>query len=666
MTVQREIPARQPWMHDMQVSVHAPTQLWSNRDGSVTGSHPHAGAHSIAGFYVADMRILSDIVASINGEELVALSYNNTATGSSEVLAVARNIVGATVDPIVQCEEKRQLTDTALYLITELTNSSAEELTFDYSIRLRVDMSHMQEIKGGIPSAAVQQKAIYCQQMSESRAQVSYQSVTVDINADHAVLTNDEYDYTAMWHLTIPARSSCEVSLNVAVEMPKAVVTTATTDNVWARTKVKAADNRVVEWLHTSLQDLAGLRMAIPQVNGSEFFAAGAPWFFTLFGRDSLWAARFMLPLTTQMAMGTLRTLAHYQATEIDIETNAEPGKIMHELRSEPLTATGAFEQDSMSLPPLYYGTIDATELWIILLAQTWQWHAPESEIQALLPNLKAALAWLRDYADSDGDGFIEYIDKTGHGLSNQGWKDSGDSVRWHDGSLAKGPIALCEVQGYAYQAARLGADVLEHFGESDAQEWRDWAENLKKRFNEQFWVSDERGRYPAIALDTDKKPVDALTSNIGHLLGTGILDEQGVHDVVRQLMRPDMLCCYGIRTMSTTDAGYNPQSYHCGSIWTHDTAIAMLGMYEEGYINEALQVAESLVRAASAFNYQIPELYAGDETIATPAPYPAACHPQAWSAASSVAVLTVLLGLNPDGDKHPAQSPLSLGLEIL
>lgn len=666
MTAQQEIPARQPWMHDMQVSVHAPTQLWSNHDGSVNGSQPHAGAHSIAGFYVADMRILSDIIAAINGEELVPLSYSNTATGISEVFSSARNILAQTVDPIVQCKEQRQLTDNALHISIELTNSSAQALLFDYSMRLRLDMSHMQEIKGGIPSAAVQQQAISCCQKAQDYVQAVYQSVSVDINAPQAVLTNNEYDYTALWKLNIPAHSKCEVSLSVEVHMPQAVVSAVTTADPWENLRVQAADNRVSEWVQTSLRDLAGLRMAIPQVEGSEFFAAGAPWFFTLFGRDSLWAARFMLPLNTQVAMGTLRTLAHYQSETFDAETNAEPGKIMHELRSEPVTSTGAFAQDTMSLPPLYYGTIDATELWIILLAQTWQWHAPESEIQALLPNLKAALAWLRDYADSDGDGFIEYIDKTGHGLSNQGWKDSGDSVRWHDGSLAKGPIALCEVQGYAYQAARLGADVLEHFGESDAQEWRDWAENLKKRFNEQFWVSDERGRYPAIALDTDKKPVDALTSNIGHLLGTGILDEQGVHDVVRQLMRPDMLCCYGIRTMSTTDAGYNPQSYHCGSIWTHDTAIAMLGMYEEGYINEALQVAESLVRAASAFNYQIPELYAGDETIATPAPYPAACHPQAWSAASSVAVLTVLLGLNPDGDKHPAQSPLSLGLEIL
>lgn len=666
MTAQQEIPARQPWMHDMQVSVHAPTQLWSNQDGSVNGSQPHAGAHSIAGFYVADMRILSDIIAAINGEELVPLSYSNTATGISEVFSSARNILAQTVDPIVQCKEQRQLTDNALHISVELTNSSAQALLFDYSMRLRLDMSHMQEIKGGIPSAAVQQQAISCCQKAQDYVQAVYQSVSVDINAPQAVLTDNEYDYTALWKLNIPAHSKCEVSLSVEVHMPQAVVSAATTANPWENLRVQAADNRVSEWVQTSLRDLAGLRMAIPQVEGSEFFAAGAPWFFTLFGRDSLWAARFMLPLNTQVAMGTLRTLAHYQSETFDAETNAEPGKIMHELRSEPVTSTGAFAQDTMSLPPLYYGTIDATELWIILLAEAWKWHAPEEEIKALLPNLKAALRWLRDYADSDGDGFIEYIDKTGHGLSNQGWKDSGDSVRWHDGSLAKGPIALCEVQGYAYQAAILGADLLEQFGQSEAQEWRCWAENLKKRFNESFWVSNERGRYPAVALDADKNPVDALTSNIGHLLGTGILDEQGVHDVVRQLMRPDMLCCYGIRTMSTTDAGYNPQSYHCGSIWTHDTAIAMLGMYEEGYINEALQVAESLVRAASAFNYQIPELYAGDETIATPAPYPAACHPQAWSAASSVAVLTVLLGLNPDGDKHPAQSPLSLGLEIL
>lgn len=258
-----------------------------------------------------------------------------------------------------------------------------------------------------------------------------------------------------------------------------------------------------------------------------------------------------MLPLTTRTAMGTLRTLARFQATERDETTNADPGKIMHELRAEPLVSTGAFSPDGMSLPPLYYGTIDATPLWITLLAKALEWGAPDDQVESLLPNLQAALAWLRDYGDCDGDGFLEYLDRSGQGLSNQGWKDSGDSIRWHDGRIAHGPIALCEVQGYAYQAAMLGADVLDHFHAEGSDEWRDWAARLKTRFNETFWVHDKNGRYPAVALDADKLPVDSLTSNIGHLLGTGILDKQGVYDVVTRLSDAEMLSRYGIRTMS-------------------------------------------------------------------------------------------------------------------
>ena len=216
------------------------------------------------------------------------------------------------------------------------------------------------------------------------------------------------------------------------------------------------------------------------------------------------------------------------------------------------------------------------------------------------------------------------------------------------------------------------GAELLETFGLPGADEWRSWAARLKARFNERFWVDDGRGRYPAIALDKDKRPVDSLTSNIGHLLGTGILDGDGVRDVVARLVGADMLSGYGVRTMSTLAGGYWPESYHCGSVWAHDSAIIMNGLRAEGYRDEALRVAEGLVRAAAAFDYQIPELYSGDAWdcagvgMRAPAPYPAACHPQAWSAASSVSVLAMLLGLDSDGSSSPLDSPLAQGLRVV
>jgi glycogen debranching enzyme len=257
----------------------------------------------------------------------------------------------------------------------------------------------------------------------------------------------------------------------------------------------------------------------------------------------------------------------------------------------------------------------------------------------------------MRDSGDSDGDGFLEYIDTTGHGLANQGWKDSGDSIQWRDGTLAEGPIALCEVQGYAYEAAIGGAALLEAFGRPGAEEWRSWATELKARFAAEFWIEDPAGAYPAVALDAAKRKVDTVTSNIGHLLGTGILDQEQAELVARRLISAELSSGFGLRTMSTDSTGYWPLSYHGGSVWAHDTAIAIGGLAREGFREEAGQLADGLLAAAEGFGYRMPELHSGDSALDTssPVPYPAACRPQAWSAAAAVAVLSARLGLRAD-----------------
>ena len=325
-----------------------------------------------------------------------------------------------------------------------------------------------------------------------------------------------------------------------------------------------------------------------------------------------------------------------------------------------------------ITLPPLYYGTVDATPLFICLLHDAWRWGLPDDEVRALLPSLEAALGWMRDDGDADGDGLLEYIDRTGHGLANQGWKDSGDSVQWRDGSLAQGPIALCEVQAYAYEAAMGGAAVLDAFGRPGADEWRAWAARLRDAFHAKFWVTDpercgELGPYPAIALDAQKQPVDTVTSNLGHLLGTGLLNAEQSALVAARLGSPELDSGYGLRTMSTDSAGYWPLSYHGGSVWTHDTAIAVLGLAREGHDAVATSLARGLLRAAEGFDYRMPELHSGDTVseASRPVPYPASCRPQAWSAASSVAVLTAALRLTPDAAAGTiASSPLhGLGL---
>ncbi len=263
---------------------------------------------------------------------------------------------------------------------------------------------------------------------------------------------------------------------------------------------------------------------------------------------------------------------------------------------------------------------------------------------------LIAALGWLAEFSDPDGDGFLEYFDDSGHGLANQGWKDSGDSVRFADGTIADGPIALAEVQGYAYQAARTGAELLRHFGRSEAERaqaagWDAYADAMAARFRERFWVSDEAGPYPALALDAAKRPVTGVASNMGHLLITGMLNAEEEALIVRRLTSPSMFSGYGVRTMSSDNGAYWPARYHVGSVWTHDTAMAIEGMLATGYPEDAARLAEGLLRAAEGFGYQLPELFGGQdaEELFPPAPYPASCRPQAWAAASAITVATAL-----------------------
>jgi glycogen debranching enzyme len=275
----------------------------------------------------------------------------------------------------------------------------------------------------------------------------------------------------------------------------------------------------------------------------------------------------------------------------------------------------------------------------------------PAAEVDALVPHLEAALAWMVEHGDADGDGFLEYVDESGRGLANQGWKDSGDSVQWADGALAQAPIALCEVQGYAYEAAMSGAALLDAFDRPGADRWREWAQQLATRFRAAFWVEDADGPYPVIALDAAKRPVDTLTSNAGHLLGTGLLDDAESALVAARMGSDNMDSGFGLRTLSARAAGFGPLSYHGGSVWPHDTAVVLRGLAADGHHRQAASLVEGLLAAGAAFDNRLPELYAGDarRDLPVPVPYPAACRPQAWAAASAVVVLGAVLGLRPD-----------------
>lgn len=401
---------------------------------------------------------------------------------------------------------------------------------------------------------------------------------------------------------------------------------------------VRCDDKRVERWVGRSLEDVSALQLA---AGDDRYLGAGPPWYLTLFGRDSLISSGMLIPVDPALAAGTLRALAAWQGTKIDAESAEQPGKIPHELRAEVADHGGG-----LVLPAAYYGTHDATQLWITTLHKAWRWGMPAEEVRDLLPNLQRALNWMKEYADPDGDGFLEYVDESGHGLANQGWKDSNDAVQWPDGTLATAPIALCEVQGYAYAAAVKGAELLEAHGES-GDEWREWAVALQERFRKTFWVDG----YPSIALDGAKNPVAGRASNMGHLLGTGLLDADEEQVVAEVLAGSDLNSGFGLRTLSTAMTRFNPLGYHTGSVWPHDTAMTVQGLFATGQSDVASSYVDGLVRAAEAFGYRLPELYGGRGTGEenTPTPYPLSCRPQAWAAASAIAVLVAALGIEPD-----------------
>ncbi len=625
----------QPLLHNELVVLRAPTQAWSAGNGSI-------GTAPIHGLYFSDVRVVSQLTAAVGGTAGEHIATERVGADSVSFVTLLRHLDDHAADPKVRSIHTRTATATTIRETLAISSHLDTGISTDVVVTLTADLCDMDRVKAGLDSPAKPDISV-----NGGQAAWSNDSVQVRLDAPGAAVAASEGRIELRWPLDVAPHGESSVSWTIAARDEQAVVTGVDFPPRWSVPVVSSDDERLSRWLDTALADLDALRMATVDEPGLVFLAAGAPWFFTLFGRDSIWAARFMLPLGTELAHDTLRVLAGLQGTK-DVPASAEqPGKIMHELRRETLR----IPDEAIALPPLYYGTVDATALWICLLHDAWRWGLPDESVRQLLPHLVAALGWMRDYGDADGDGLLEYIDQTGHGLANQGWKDSGDSVQWRDGALAEGPIALCEVQAYAYEAARHGADLLEHFRLDGAEEWRAWAEALKARFHESFWIDAPGGAYPAIALDAAKRPVDTVTSNLGHLLGTGLLDARQAALVARRLVSAELDSGFGLRTMSTDSDGYWPLSYHGGSVWTHDTAIAISGLVHEGFSREAGHLISGLLAAASGFDYRMPELHSGDAAsgLVVPVPYPAACRPQAWSAAAAVSVLASILGLDPD-----------------
>jgi glycogen debranching enzyme len=631
-------------LHELVTALAAPWVVLSPRSGQLTGS----GAE---GVYARDRRILSRLSVTIDGREQIPVHAVERSAAAHEYVAMVEGLGDTRHDPTVMLYRTREVDSEGLTERITLVNRSRAAIACRLDVALGTDLAGTAAVRSGAAAELPDLTPLPTKAGESGWLHWESAGTRVSVSADPGVATMPRLEPGEEFTITLRVRADFPTSsTGFSIEPPA--------DRAPYGIGLSCDDKRVERWLQRSLDDVLALQLA---VGADRYLGAGPPWYLTLFGRDSLISSGMLIPVDPGLAAGTLRALAAWQGTKVDPDSAEQPGKIPHELRAEVADHGGG-----LVLPAAYYGTHDATQLWITTLHKAWRWGMLAKEVSDLLPNLRRALGWMKDYADPDGDGFLEYVDESGHGLANQGWKDSADAVQWPDGTLATAPIALCEVQGYAYAAAVKGAELLEAHGES-GDEWREWAAALQERFRSAFWVDG----YPAIALDGAKDPVVGRASNMGHLLGTGLLDadeEQAVADV---LAGTELNSGFGLRTLSTAMTRFNPLGYHTGSVWPHDTAMTIQGLYASGHGAVASSYVDGLIRAAEAFGYRLPELYGGRGTDEenTPTPYPLSCRPQAWAAASVVAAVVAALGIEPDvpGETlivNPAEAPWNV-LEV-
>ncbi|MDQ3616008.1 MAG: amylo-alpha-1,6-glucosidase [Actinomycetota bacterium] len=620
---------QQPYLFNLVSCVNAPSVVVSAADGQIDDG-------GVQGWLYADQRLLSRLHITVNGFDPVGLSSDFAGAAGAVFRSVVPQLGDPVNDPTVFVERHREVGHRELRETVTVTSAARQRSDILLVVEAAADFSTMAAVRTGKP-------------LTPGLAHADGDGLSWPSPGDSLTLHGagppdlvDAGRGTMSWRRELAPGDAVTVTLRARAHSAKRAQFIGADTVPWSRARLSCVDQRVPELLVRGLDDLEGLLLREDAGQGDLFVAAGAPWFLTLFGRDSLWTARMLLPVGTDLAMSTLRVLARRQGARHDSRTEEQPGRILHEVRPEPLVL------EHFTLPPTYYGTADATQLFVIVCAEAWRWGADTAEVESLLPAVESCLAWMKEQV---GNGFLRYVDATGGGLSNQGWKDSADSVQWATGSLAEPPIALSEVQAYAFQAAMLGADLLDGFGRPGGSSWRAWAASLGERFRAAFWVADADGAFPAVALDAHGAAVDSVASNMGHLLATGLLSNDEEILVARRLASPEMNSGFGLRTLSARSPRFSRTSYHGGAVWPHDTAIAVGGLARAGFGHEAESLFLGMVRAASSFDFRLPELYGGDssEDAGSPLPYPAACRPQAWSAAAPIAALVALLGLEVD-----------------
>jgi glycogen debranching enzyme len=640
-------------------------QTWVIKEGDVflcadAEGNLNPSRSRLSGLYAADTRYLSEYMLLVDGRVPLLLSTSTERVFMSHVdLSNADLLDGE--DEIVAPRQSINIRRTRvirdrLYERVRVKSYNSEPLSVRITMTFGADFADIFEVRGLKRSSRGQLTVpkVDCQRASFGYVGEDgvFRQTRIEFQTPPDRAEVREHRVVAFWKLELEPDGTSLISITVEPRIGDEVAEPKRFDTAthelrrsyeqWERdgTQVSTSNDLFDSLLSRGRRDLRALMT--PTEHG-EILAAGIPWFVAPFGRDALLTSHQLLMFNPEIARTTLAVLAAYQGKVVDESRDEEPGKIFHELREGELARTG-----TLPYTP-YYGSVDATPLWLLLLGMYWRWTADREFCERMLPHAERALEWMDNWGDADGDGFIEYLRRSPKGLVNQGWKDSAEAVVHADGTSATGPIALAEVQGYAYTARLRMAELYDALGRAEqADRLRATAAALRKSFNDAFWVEGEQ--YMAMALDGDKRQVKTVTSNPAHAMYCDIVDTDKAAIMARRLLAPDMFSGWGIRTMSKTARAYNPMSYHNGSIWPHDNAFIAAGLKRYGHSAATNRVATALFDMAVTAEYmRLPELFCGftRRTPNRPVAYPVACSPQAWAAGAPYLVLQAMLGIS-------------------
>jgi len=629
---------------------------------TVAGDITPAGAPDV-GFFHDDTRFLSYLELKVGGHRAVVLSSSTENTFVSQIELTTGNITLRDSfdlpENTIHIRREQLLGNDVFFDRFTFENFNLAPVDMFIELCFEADFVDVFQVRGCPRSAHGQ----YYRPVVE-RDRLSFHYRGLDGILRYTVVAMQPApahigERTARWDLKLPPlkRFHIEVTVTPVVEGRRSV-----SSNYDFAANLKRRRETYSEWqsLSTIFSSSHGVFDAALQTAIGDFHAlqipegdqctigAGIPWFATIFGRDSIIASYQALSLNPQLAMDTLRVLARYQGTEYNDWRDEEPGKILHELRDGEMTRSG-----EMPFGP-YYGSVDATPLFLILLSETYNWTADDELMRELLPAAYRALDWIDRYGDLDGDGFVEFLRRSPKGLVNQGWKDSWDANMRPDGTVARPPLALVEVQGYVYEAKYRMASLLRAFGDTGrAERLRKEAADLAKRLEKAFWMA-EPGYY-AMALDDKKRPLEVISSNAGQLLFTRVLTRDRARAVVNRLMHEDMFTGWGWRTLASSERVFNPLSYHRGSVWPHDNSLIAHGMALNEFRRPVLRILTAMFQAALNFrDYRLPELFCGVQRRENDEPvhYPVSCSPQAWASGALLLILSSVLGIRPSAPR--------------